>query len=208
MLKSATILILFASFAPVTLGQATQPSGSYDWSTPTAAMASLERAGDEHDQAALKNAYHAATDEERALLDALDELGTASSELHKACLAKFRRGLPASPVASEPKKKIEAEIRGDEAIVYPAGKQSGLGIKWVRVNGEWKVPMSEILRVHLISDKTLQNAVDRKRRWTNQLRRITREINAGRYASPEEVDKVLGDLAEADDAASTKPTGS
>jgi hypothetical protein len=194
-------LILSALVAGPVFAQTSKPSAKYDWSTPLAASASLARAGEQHEQFA--TAYQAATDDERALLRALVEQDAASAELEKACVDRFKRGLPNSKL--EPIRE-EVEVNGDEAFVYPGGKESGLRIRWVRVNGEWKVPMADILRVHLMSYKTLQNAIDQKQSWTKQLRQVTDEVRAGRYASPDEVDKKLGDLAEADDTASTQPT--
>jgi len=183
------------------VAQSSKPATGYDWSTPLAASASLARAMERHDQFA--SAYHAATEDERALLRALIEQDAAAAALDKACVDRFKRGLPLS---KQDTSRDQADIKGDEAFVYPGGKESGMRIRWVRVKGEWKLPMADILRAHLMSYKTLQNAIDQKQSWTGQLRKVTDEVCVGRYGSPEDVDKILGDLAEADDSASTQPT--
>ena len=208
MAKAVLIWSLLAWSATATFGQSTQPSRSYDWSTPLAADASLRLANHARDQAAVTRAYHADNGDQRALLSALNEQWVAGMTLHEACLARFKRELPSGSVVRPADNRIEADVQGDEAIVYPGGKQLGLGITWVRINGEWKVAMSQILRAHLMTYKSLPRAIDEKRAWTKELRRLTDEIKAGRYSSPEDVDKALDDLAEASDRTpSTQPSG-
>ncbi len=194
-------LILSAVLVGSALAQTSEPATKYDWSTPLGASASIFKAGKQHEKFA--TACHAGTDDERALLRALAEQEVAVAELDKACVERFKRGLPTSKQDTSPD---EAEVNGDEAFVYLGGKESGVRIRLVRVNGEWKVPMADVLRAHLLMYKTLENAIDQKHSWTKQLRQVTDEVRTGRYASPDEVDKRLGDLAEADDMASTQPT--
>jgi|SRR5687767_5466110 len=199
----AAICVLTA-VTPPSFSQSTQPAGGYDWSTPLAASASLARAMDRHDQATVTSTYHAANDDERALLKALDEQGTAAAELNRACVDRFKRGLPTTVYDAS---REEADVNGDTATVYPGGRQSGLGIRWVRVKGQWKLPMADVLRVHLMSYNTLENAVAEKRAWTKQLQRTADEVRTGRYGSPEAVNDRLNDLAVADDPPSTQPVG-
>jgi hypothetical protein len=196
------VICLSAIVVSSAFAQSTKPAPKYDWSTPLAASASLERAIDDHDQATVTSAYHATNDDERRLLSVLDEGGIAVAELNKACVDRFMRGLPRPKYDTT---RDEAEINGDEAIEYPGGKQSGLRIRWVRIKGEWKLPMAHVVRMHLIGHKTLEEAIKDKQDWTKQLRRIADEVRAGRYSSPEDVHKRLGDLAEAEYAASTQP---
>ena len=202
-------LSLAAMLAHPATAQTTRPAVPYDASTPLKAAASLARAAAAHDQYAVTITYHAATDDERALLAAMDSAGRAAADLHDACLARFKQGLPEPAREDTTGDDDEAEINGDEAFVYVAGKQSGLRVRWVRVRGQWKIPMSDVLRVQRRIHKSLERAVGEKREWATQVRQVAKEVRAGRYASPEEVETRLAELASAveatADAADAKP---
>jgi hypothetical protein len=208
-LTKPLIVLALVSVATAVVAQSTQPAIDYDWTTPVAAQRSLQRAQSLGDEATISSAYFAANDDERALLDSMNVQGEASAELHQACITKFARDLPKPPAEFAPldPNLVEADVRGDEAIVYPAGKASGLWIKWIRVKGEWKVAMSDVLRVHLFGGRTLKSAIDENHKWAEQLCRLSRDIRAGHFTSPEEVDRKLDQLAEkSNEPASTRPS--
>jgi hypothetical protein len=190
---------LFALLTHPAIAQTTRASVPYDSSTPLKASASLARAAAAHDQYAVTITYHASTDDERALLSAMDSAGRAAADLHDACLARFNQGLP-EPEREDTGDADEAEVNGDEAFVYVGGKQSGLRVRWVRVRGQWKIPMSDVLRVQRRIHKSLERAIGEKRDWAKQVRQVAKEVRAGRYASPEEVETRLGELASAADS--------
>jgi hypothetical protein len=185
-------IAVVALFTAAANAQSTKPS--YDWSTPAAAYVSLQLAMNQYDEVAVSAHYYAATDDERAALDAMSEDRKASLALHKACLDHF--GRDSSHSVQVEIGRVEAEVQGDTATVYPGGKKLGLRIKCVRVDGEWKMAMSDVLDFWLRTDKTLDRALARKRAWTRQVMQLAGDVKAGRYSSPDAVVQALGDLAD------------
>ena len=192
MLQIIWLLALATSGKPST-GPATRDAPEYDWSTPVAASKSLDRAIDKLDVDAQIGAYDARTDDERTLLDSMRETELAGLTLHNACLDRFGKDRP-SQARHLPVAEYRAEIRGDEAFVYLLDDRSGLRHRWVRVAGQWKLPMKDILKVHLAAYKTLAAGLEQRRRWSDGLKEIARTVSAGRYRSAEEVDKAVDDL--------------
>ncbi|HEY2585166.1 MAG TPA: hypothetical protein VGI81_05320 [Tepidisphaeraceae bacterium] len=188
------LFALALSLVPTT-GPTTREAAAYDGSTPVAAAKSLDRANDRHDVEAVVVAYVATTDEERALLDSMRETELAGRALYDACMKRFGRDLPSKATHAPAPADYVADIHGDDAVVYLGGKQPGLPTHWVRTGGRWRIPMKDILQIHLRAYKSLNADLEQRRRWTEGLNGIAHEVVSGRYGSAEDVDKALDDLA-------------
>lgn len=180
--------------APWLGAQQTHPTTApaIDAATPRAALRTLSLAMRDGDVATIKRMFLAANPSEAKMVEADAEMAAALADLRRAAIAAYgeqaAKALTGDTAAgsAESLARIEAAditSTGDTATVaYRDQKQSPFILR--RVEGEWKVPVSEIGKPldkaaldQRLSDLSVQTAV---------LRDIIKSIQDHKFATPEQ----------------------
>jgi hypothetical protein len=185
------VLLLMLGCGALCLG-ADEKKAANDGSGPRAALLLFDKiVGPNQAEKALPF-YHATSTRERALAGVFAEIDGALADLHAKAKVKFGEEVADSMVsivgAKTTREINEAKIsvNGDAADVLFPGDEKPM--QMVRVDGEWKISVKAMIKEFDQRAKDMRMAIEKV---TVEVRKITKEIEQGKYESGEEPSRLL-----------------
>jgi hypothetical protein len=175
---------------------ATRSRAALDHSSPKALLRSFFTTGGDLDEQTMRSLFHATNPVEQKLVDATVQIAMAQSRLRAAQVARFGKSQAAGSTAAgipQPADLSEIDalhetVQGDHAVVT-APNSPGIAMEFVRVDGQWKLPISPLAskldppNAQLL-DKGIQAQVE-------VLDSVTSQVKAGAFASEQAVQDEL-----------------
>jgi hypothetical protein len=192
------ILFCVSMLAGTAAAQSTQPTTvPVDSSTPRGTLKLLATAMDAGDARAIHHVFHASSPIESRMVDAMSDMALALANLRRAATQAYGvdgvRALAGDREAqlADGLSKLDAaheSIDGDHAQVTTDDPESE-PVKLVRVDGRWKVPMSDLapsVDPTIVEQRLTDLAVQ-----INVINKTAREVEAGHYATPQAAGEAL-----------------
>jgi hypothetical protein len=194
-----------------------------DPATPNGAQKVVRAAAEKGDKAEVRKFLHATTPVEEKLADAIADNAVAGAAAYKAAVAKFgedetRKTLlgvvPIHPKESE-EEKTEWKMEGDKATAVPTDKNKFTGPPLTKVDGIWKMSMSDVISGRPESE--ISQMITVLGQQSGMMDEWRKETEAGKYATAADLRKVALERMQAmyatmmkqatTRAAATKPAG-
>ena len=195
-MRSGLIAVVIVLGTVVVGAQETRPTTGLaaDASTPRGALRLLNEAMRDGDVQTIKRLLLAANPSEQKMVDTQAQMAAALAELRRAALKAFGEdGAQTVTGADEPAKNLErielAEItvNGNTATVtYRDQKEQPFVLK--KVAGRWQVPVSELGKP--VDQAALDQELADLAVQTELVRRITSEIEEGRFTTAEKARQI------------------
>ena len=161
-----------------------------DASTPQGAQKAARQASEKGDSAALRKLLHATNPTEEKLADAIAENSVAGASAYKAAVARFGEAetrktlegvVPMQPTDAEDE-KTKWKIEGDKATIVPTDKNKpAASVALIKVDGAWKMGMSEIVGGRPAEE--IDPMVTLLKKQADLMKEAARETGDGKYAS-------------------------
>ena len=188
-----------AQVAPAPVAPASAPAESkvqqaaapeHDATTPKGALKLLASALREGDAERIRQVMHATNGAETRMVSSMAEMARAMAQLQKAAVKAFgdvgAREIVGDTQATDAdgRARIDAadvRVAGDTAtVIVPEGEDAPVVLK--RVNGQWKVPMSELSKN--ADPAALEERLTELTEQRKLVTQLTEEIAAGQFNSP------------------------
>jgi hypothetical protein len=167
-----------------------------DASTPQGAQRLVRVAEDKGDKAEVRKYLHATNPTEEKLADALAENTVVGAAAFKAAVDKFGEAetrktlmgiVPIHPSAEE-EAKIEWKVEGTKAKALGSDKKEAPGPGLTKVEGVWKLAMSDITAGQ--PKEQIELAIQMLQKQAVVMRQYADETAQGKFASATELRKV------------------